>query len=70
MQTRGNSRATLESHRWSDLELKRIPTEALAEFAYQQSDTLAQEFQSCSVFLAYWRASRHGAVHIVSDQGK
>lgn len=49
----GNAR--LRSHAWSDEQLAQIPNEELAQLAYEQSDTLSKEFNSCGTFLAYWR---------------
>ena len=55
----------LKLHVWSDQQLGLIPTEDLARLAYEQSETLRQEFNRCETFLAYWRSARAGQVRTV-----
>ena len=51
--TAGNER--LDSHAWTDEQLRSIPTELL-EFAWQQSGTLRKEFGTYETFVSYWKS--------------
>ena len=48
----------LQQHNWTVLEIRAIPTEALARAAYHASETLRKEYLNEALFVSHWAGQR------------
>lgn len=51
-------RQRLEAHVWTDQEIRKIPTEALARHAYQSSVSLPKQYLTEALFCSHWEGLR------------